>query len=97
VQHHCTEIIIYRNLWSHSFFTYTVHDQALQLQNKHRHNIPLLPFCNITYHHNYTQCTTAVWCYMCNILPTLNITFITLNYIWEFQQFRQQNQFSFKR
>jgi hypothetical protein len=60
VQHHCTEIHIYSHLWSHSFFTYIVHDQALQLQNMHRHNIPLLPFCNITYHHNYTQCTTAV-------------------------------------
>jgi hypothetical protein len=59
MQHHCTRMHIYSHPWSHPFLSYTVHDQALQLQNMHRHNSPLLPFCNITYHHNYAQCTTA--------------------------------------
>ena len=31
MQHHCTRMHIYNHLWSHSFFTYTVRDQALQL------------------------------------------------------------------
>jgi hypothetical protein len=31
MQHHCTRMHIYSHPWSHSFFIYTVHDQALQL------------------------------------------------------------------
>ena len=60
MQYHCTEVHIYSHLSCYSFLSYTVNNQALQLQNMHRHKILLLPFCNITYHHNYAQCATAV-------------------------------------
>jgi len=59
MQHHCAHIPICCHPWSHSFFSFTVCDQALYLQNMHKHKISLLQSCNITYHHNYTPYTTA--------------------------------------
>jgi len=60
IQHHCAHFTICSHQWSHSFFSFTVCDQTLHLQNIHKHKISLLPSCNITYHHNYAHCTTTI-------------------------------------
>jgi hypothetical protein len=60
VQHHCTHIPTCNHQWRHSLFSFTVCDQTLHLQNIHKHKISLLPSCNITYHHNYAHCNTAI-------------------------------------
>jgi hypothetical protein len=83
MQHHCAHIPICSHPWSQSFFSYTVRDQALYLQNMHNHKIFLLPRFNITYHHNYTQYTTAVLLlYVQHALPSY-VTCITLNCVWD--------------
>ena len=60
IQHHCAHFTICSHQWSHSFFSFTVCDQALHLQNIHKYKIYLLPSCNITYNHNYANCTTTI-------------------------------------
>jgi len=60
MQYICAHIPICSHPWSHYFFSYTLRDQALHLQNMHKHKTSLLPFCYITKHHIYARCATAV-------------------------------------
>ena len=60
IQYHCSHIPICSHPWTNSFFSFTVCDQALHLQNIHKYKIYLLPSCNITYNHNYANCTTTI-------------------------------------
>jgi hypothetical protein len=90
MQHHCGHTPICSHLWSHSFFSYTVSDQALYLQNMHKHKISLLPSYNITYYHSAPQ---QFCCYMCSMLSP-HVTCINLNCVWDFIENGELNQFN---
>ena len=76
-----TQIHIYSHLWSHHFFfLYVTHDQVLQLQNMHRHKIPLhyIPPQLSTVPHT----TFSLICSLCSPLYILHILLWTLYETW---------------
>ena len=74
LQYHCTEICIYRHLWSRSSFTYV---QAMQLQVLYRHKISLLLPCNITSNYNESICSTVVL-----LLPVHGFLAFSASLLW---------------